>query len=40
MMMNLGHVLIQVGLVGEAFTTVVDLALIWLVSGVFIHVSF
>ena len=32
--------LIQMSLVGEAFPTAVDFAMVWLVSSVFIHVSF
>ena len=38
--MNPGYVLIQMGLVGKSFPTLMDLALIWLVVCVLIHVSF
>ena len=40
MLVYFKYVLIQMSLVGEAFPTVVDLAMVWLVSSVFIHVSF
>ena len=38
--MNSGHVLIQMSLVSKAVPTVVDLASVWLVARVLIHVGF
>ena len=38
--MNLGYVLIQMSLVSEALPTLVDLASVWLVARVLIHVGF
>ena len=40
MLVYFKYVLIQMSLIGEAFPTIVDFALVWLVSSVFIHVSF